>query len=96
MRESFERGDLDRVGGDADARALLAKRPDKQLREVYIKADPDYTGRVTTPVLWDKETGTIVNNESRDIIRMFDGLKVAESFLLKTNVREFLFRKPNN
>ena len=42
------------------------------LREVYIKADPDYTGRVTTPILWDKETGTIVNNESRDIIRMFD------------------------
>jgi glutathionyl-hydroquinone reductase len=42
------------------------------LREVYVKADPYYTGRVTTPVLWDKETGTIVNNESRDIIRMFD------------------------
>jgi putative glutathione S-transferase len=42
------------------------------LREIYIKADPYYTGRVTTPVLWDKETGTIVNNESRDIIRMFD------------------------
>jgi hypothetical protein len=31
---------------------------------------------------------------NRDIIRMFDGLKVAESFLLKTNIREFLFRKP--
>ena len=42
------------------------------LREVYQKADPSYTGRVTTPVLWDKETGTIVNNESRDIIRMLD------------------------
>jgi putative glutathione S-transferase len=42
------------------------------LREVYLKADPYYTGRVTTPVLWDKETQTIVNNESRDIIRMFD------------------------
>ena len=44
----------------------------RYLREVYIKADPSYTGRVTTPVLWDKETGTIVNNESRDIIHMFD------------------------
>jgi hypothetical protein len=33
--------------------------------------------------------------QNRDIIRMFEGLKVAESFLLKTNVREFLFRKPN-
>ncbi|HEX2729829.1 MAG TPA: glutathione S-transferase family protein [Rubrobacteraceae bacterium] len=42
------------------------------LREVYAKADPDYTGRVTTPVLWDKASGTIVNNESREIIRMLD------------------------
>jgi len=42
------------------------------LREVYAKADPDYTGRVTTPVLWDKETGTIANNESREIVRMLD------------------------
>jgi putative glutathione S-transferase len=42
------------------------------LREVYAKADPDYTGRVTTPALWDKETGTIVNNESREIVRMLD------------------------
>ena len=33
--------------------------------------------------------------QNRDIIRMFEGLKVAESFLLKTNVREFLFRKPS-
>ena len=44
----------------------------RYLREIYIKADSKYTGRVTTPVLWDEETGTIVNNESRDIIRMFD------------------------
>ena len=44
----------------------------KYLREVYQKADPDYTGRVTTPVLWDKERGTIVNNESREIMRMLD------------------------
>ena len=42
------------------------------LREVYAKADPYYTGRVTTPVLWDKETGTIANNESREIVRMLD------------------------
>ena len=40
------------------------------LRELYAKADPDYTGRVTVPVLWDKKTGRIVNNESRDILRM--------------------------
>ena len=42
------------------------------LREVYVKADPNYTGRVTVPILWDKQQNTIVNNESREIIRMFD------------------------
>jgi len=42
------------------------------LREIYTKADPDYTGRVTTPVLWDKEREIIVNNESREVIRMLD------------------------
>jgi putative glutathione S-transferase len=44
----------------------------KYLREVYVKADPHYTGRVTVPVLWDKKSGTIVNNQSREIMRMFD------------------------
>ena len=42
------------------------------LYEVYIAAKPDYTGRVTVPVLWDKETNTIVSNESSEIIRMFN------------------------
>ena len=42
------------------------------LREIYLAAKSDFTGRVTVPVLWDKETGTIVNNESSEIIRMFD------------------------
>lgn len=42
------------------------------LQEIYVKADPKYTGRVTVPVLWDKQTQTIINNESREIIRMFD------------------------
>lgn len=42
------------------------------LQEIYLKANSSYTGRVTVPVLWDKHTGTIVNNESRQIIRMFD------------------------
>lgn len=42
------------------------------LYEVYLEADPDYTGRVTVPVLWDKQTGTIVNNESSEIIRMIN------------------------
>ena len=42
------------------------------LREIYTRAKPDISGRVTVPVLWDKQTETIVNNESREIIRMLD------------------------
>jgi len=42
------------------------------LREVYLAADPRYTGRVTVPVLWDRELGSIVSNESSEIIRMFN------------------------
>lgn len=40
------------------------------LYQVYLEADPEYTGRVTVPVLWDKEEGTIVNNESIEIMKM--------------------------
>jgi len=40
------------------------------LHEVYNTSDPHYTGRVTVPVLWDKATSRIVNNESSEIIRM--------------------------
>jgi glutathionyl-hydroquinone reductase len=42
------------------------------LRDIYVFADANYTGRVTVPILWDKESSTIINNESREIIRMFD------------------------
>ncbi len=44
----------------------------KVLGDVYLLADPHYTGRVTVPVLWDKQRKTIVNNESSEIIRMFN------------------------
>jgi len=44
----------------------------KFLREVYVKAKPDYSGRVSVPVLWDKVRATIVNNESSEIIRMLN------------------------
>ncbi|MCC4605447.1 glutathione S-transferase family protein [Xanthomonas campestris pv. badrii] len=44
----------------------------KRLYEVYLNADPRYTGRVTVPVLWDRERNTVVSNESADIIRMFN------------------------
>mgnify|MGYP001828592375 CR=1 FL=1 len=40
--------------------------------QLYLRARPDYTGQVTVPVLWDKKTHTIVNNESSEIIRMFN------------------------
>lgn len=43
------------------------------LHEIYTRVAPDYTGRATVPVLWDKKTGTIVSNESADIVRMFNG-----------------------
>ncbi len=42
------------------------------LHQVYTRADPAYSGRVTVPVLWDKKEQTIVSNESSEIIRMFN------------------------
>ncbi|NYT25837.1 glutathione S-transferase family protein [Alcaligenaceae bacterium] len=52
------------------------------LYEVYLRAQPAYSGRVTVPVLWDRERNTIVNNESSEIIRMlnsaFDGVGARE------------------
>ncbi len=52
-----------------DPEPLLGAR---HMHDVYTAADPTFTGRCTVPVLWDFETETIVNNESADIIRMFD------------------------
>ncbi|WP_201565205.1 glutathione S-transferase family protein [Psychrobacter sp. CMS30] len=77
------------------------------LYEVYIAAKPDYTGRVTVPVLWDKETNTIVSNESSEIIRMFNSAfdevgATAVSFLPTEllaeidTVNEFVYSAVNN
>ena len=57
--------------------AFSDRRPDhlhgsERLYEVYARAKPDYTGRVSVPVLWDKKRNTIVSNESAEIIRMFN------------------------
>ena len=41
-------------------------------RDIYLRADPKVSGRVTVPILWDKERNTIVSNESAEIIRMFN------------------------
>ena len=56
------------------------------MHQLYTKADPDFTGRATAPVLWDKQSGTIVNNESADIIRM---LNTAFSDLVMSEVNLF-------
>ncbi|AYF20392.1 glutathione S-transferase family protein [Vibrio parahaemolyticus] len=45
-----------------------------RMHQIYTQAKPDYTGRVTVPVLWDKKTNTIVSNESSEIIRMFNSV----------------------
>ena len=44
----------------------------RYLHELYTRADGNYTGRATVPVLWDEKTDTIVSNESADILRMFN------------------------
>jgi glutathionyl-hydroquinone reductase len=62
------------------------------LHQVYTAAKPDYSGRVTVPVLWDKKRGTIVSNESADIIRMFnsafDEVGAAEGDYYPEDLRE--------
>ncbi len=51
----------------------LTGLPVKYLRDLYLSQDPNFTGKVTVPTLWDKKTKKIVNNESSEIIRMLDG-----------------------
>lgn len=59
------------------------------LREIYLMTDPHFTGRVTVPVLWDKEKKTIVNNESSEIIRMLNS-----AFDKFTNAQEDYYPRP--
>lgn len=62
------------------------------LHQIYTKADPHYSGRVTVPVLWDKKNQTIVSNESSEIIRMFnnafDALGATPGDYYPQNLRE--------
>ena len=59
-------------GWEFSARRLDPIAGRVRLYETYVAAKPDYTGRASVPVLWDKERGTIVSNESSEIIRMFN------------------------
>lgn len=79
----------------------------RYLHQVYTAVEPDYTGRVTVPVLFDKKTKTIVNNESSEIIRMlntaFDGLGaksgnyVPDQWLEEIDtVNDFVYHRINN
>ena len=64
----------------------------KYLRELYLKANNIYSGRVTVPILWDKKTNTIVSNESSEIIRLFnsafDEIGATEEDYYPENLRE--------
>lgn len=64
----------------------------RYLHQIYAKSEPDYSGRVSVPVLWDKQTQRIVSNESADIIRMlnsaFDGIGAAPGDYYPEQLRE--------
>jgi glutathionyl-hydroquinone reductase len=68
--------------GTAQGGTLDGANGKATLAEIYLLADPHYTGRVSVPVLWDKKRRTIVNNESSEIIRMLNS-----AFDAFTNVR---------
>jgi putative glutathione S-transferase len=60
------------VFGSGEGAILDFVNRKRRLVDIYLLADPQYTGRVTVPVLWDKRRNTIVNNESAEIIRMLN------------------------
>ena len=77
------------------------------LHQIYRRHDPGYSGRATVPVLWDKKSDRMVNNESADILRMlnsaFEGLQPAEVDLYPPHLRneidslnDYYYRDLNN
>jgi len=61
-------GNIDEFPG-AEADPLFGS---SYVKDLYLRADPEYAARFTVPVLWDKKLNTVVNNESSEIIRMFN------------------------
>ncbi|WP_230968863.1 glutathione S-transferase family protein [Nitrogeniibacter aestuarii] len=59
-------------GGDFDGVTEDTVNGARYMHEIYTRAAPDYSGRATVPVLWDKQQETIVNNESSDILRILN------------------------
>lgn len=93
----------------ADGQGVLADTVNNAdfMHQVYTAADPQYSGRVTVPVLWDKQTKTIVSNESAEIIRMFnsafDGVGAMSGDYYPEDLRQeidavnaFVYDKVNN
>jgi putative glutathione S-transferase len=67
-KDGWPFGNIDQFPG-AEADPLYNS---SHVKDLYLKVEPNYAGRFTVPVLWDKKTQTIVNNESSEIIRMFN------------------------
>ncbi len=63
--------DKDAAGENVVPDPLAGHEKFTHLRQVYFESNPDYAGRFTVPVLYDKVQKTIVNNESSEILRMF-------------------------
>ncbi|WP_259780793.1 glutathione S-transferase family protein [Aestuariispira ectoiniformans] len=93
----------------ADGQGVLADTVNNAdfMHQVYTAADPQYSGRVTVPVLWDKQENTIVSNESAEIIRMFnsafDGVGAMSGDYYPEDLRQeidtvnaFVYDKVNN
>ncbi|KAK7685559.1 hypothetical protein QCA50_011426 [Cerrena zonata] len=66
----------------------------KHVKDIYFRADPNFTGRFTVPVLWDKRLETIVNNESSEIVRIFN--TAFNELLPKDNLKASLDLYPEN
>lgn len=85
----WELRESDEAGGGATGDRLYGL---DYLWQLYVKAKPDYTGRVTVPTLWDRQRETIVTNESAEIIRMlnsaFDEVGAAEGDYYPQALRE--------